>query len=268
MNGPRRTITEMDVNYSKGSAMRVLPVVVSLAFSLLMLILYFSLSHEPPRSTSAVETNHLIVRTLGDSKLTVSQIATGLEADYADLYAKFNLQRTAKVFVDIYPNIEEFNKFIGSQSLEFPNIPVAMYENRLSFIMPDNQNADYDMDTLKKAIMHEWAHFLAGQVQSAPNTRWLSEGVASYYGGQKSNPKEIKAAISKGYPTIDELNDSRYADCRVLGYTLSEFIAGKWGEDSLLELLAFNGNTQQALKISQEDFEKQWHQFIEQNYLK
>jgi hypothetical protein len=259
---------EMDVNYSKGSSMRVIPVVASLLLSLLALILYFAFSHEPLQSGSAVQTDHLIVRALGDSQLAINETATKFETDYANLQSKFGLERTAQVFVDIYPSMEEFNKFTRGQSLEFPSIPVVLSENRLSLVLPSSQSSGYDMDSLNKIIVHQWAHLFAGQIQSSQNVKWLNESIALYYGEQKVDPEEASEAISRGYPTIDDLNDNRYSDLNSLGHSLSEFIVDKWGEDSLIELLAFNGNIQQVFKINKEDFEKQWHQFIEQQYLK
>lgn len=258
---------EMDVSYSRGTNIRAIALAVTIMLSVLSLFLYFFQNSRPLHSTSAVETEHLIVRSLGDDKLEVNDIAYRLEADFSNLLESLHLQRSTKVIVDIYPNMEEFNKFFGSQGLEFSPIPVVMYENRISFVLSTAQSTNYDMDSINKVINHLWTHFLINQMPSSPDIKWLSESIALYYGGQKSDLDAIGFAIEKGYPTIEELNGERYADLTSLGYTLSEFIAGKWGEDSFAELLAFNGNTEKVLKISKQEFEKQWHEFIEQKYM-
>lgn len=268
MKEPRKTITEMDILYSKGTNIRAVALAVTILLSLLSLFLYFSQSSKPLSSASAVETEHLIVRSLGDDKLEINEFASELEADFADLLDKLQLQRTTKVIVDIYPNMEEFNRFFGNQSLEFPSIPVLMSANRISIVLPSAQNPDYDMTSINKVIKHTWTHFLINQIQSSPDIKWLNESMALYYGGQKNDPNSISLAVRKGYPTIDDLNRQRYSDLSSFGYTLSEFIVNKWGEESLVELLAFNCNTQQALKISKQEFENEWHQFIEQKYVK
>lgn len=268
MSEPRRTIMEMDVAHSRGINWRAIPYVVSIAVSILGLIFYFGLSDEPLSSTDAVETNHLIVRSLGADSISIKEVSSRLEADFSVLLDKLKVERTAKVFIDIYPDRETFDKDLRNPDFEFSEVPVSMSEGRLSIIFPSN-NEGPDMDPVYKAADHQLIHFIADNIQaSSTNIKWLKESIAMYYGGQNANSDMIKSVVRKGYPKIDELNDSRYADLYSVGYILAEFIADKWGEESLVELLAFNGNIPQVLKISKEDFEKEWHQYLEQKYIK
>lgn len=269
MSEPRKTIMEMDVAHSRGVTWRVIPYVASIALSILGLILYFGLSTEPLSSTDAVETNHLVVRSLGADSISIKEVSSRLEADFSVLLAKMKVERTAKVFVDIYPNRETFDKDLRNPDFEFPEVPVSMSQGRLSIILPSNREEDRNMDSVYKAADHQLTHFITDNIQaSSANIKWLKESIAMYYGGQGVNPDMIKSIVQKGYPKIDELNDSRYNDLYSVGYTLAEFITDKWGEENLVELLAFNGNIPQVLKVGTEDFEKEWHQYIKQKYMK
>ena len=71
------------------------------------------------------------------------------------------------------------------------------------------------------------------------------------------------------YSTITELNEdfNKGRGIYQMGHTLIEYIVRKWGSVSVVELIKTNGSIESVLKISPEEFEKGWYQYVEQTYL-
>lgn len=96
---------------------------------------------------------------------------------------------------------------------------------------------------------------------------WLWEAVAIYEANQAHNPLSFQYMRNGQYPSLQELNQrSKGAKIYDVGYTLVEFIENKWGHDKLIKLILEYGNVQKVLDVSEDEFSKQWNEFVRAKY--
>ena len=99
------------------------------------------------------------------------------------------------------------------------------------------------------------------------NPRWLWEATAIYESKRPQVPEisDLKCITHNSVPTLSSLNEHPFNIYKV-GFFLVEFIETTWGRDTLLALVKFDGDTQEALGISENDFEQRWLEFLRKNY--
>ncbi|OEH86847.1 hypothetical protein BHU72_00855 [Desulfuribacillus stibiiarsenatis] len=100
------------------------------------------------------------------------------------------------------------------------------------------------------------------------SAEWLSEGVSVYEANQFRNPKDFNYIRENQFSTLSELSDTNNTKEYDLGYVVVEFIQVTWGIDALNNLIKSGGNVSATLKISTQEFEKEWNQYIREKYLK
>jgi hypothetical protein len=108
------------------------------------------------------------------------------------------------------------------------------------------------------------------QKQIANNPRWLWEAVAIYESGYpRFDPSKISYMKGGDYSSLTELNEdfNKGREIYQVGHALIEYIVRKWGSVSVVELIKTNGSIEFVLKISPEECEKGWYQYVEQTYL-
>jgi len=121
--------------------------------------------------------------------------------------------------------------------------------------------------------LHEFCHAVSLVVNNTigNNPRWLWEAVALYEAGEFVNPATISYLVSGNFPTLSELNsDFNTGGNKIysVGYLLSEFIIANWDKNQFVNLIKANGNIEETLGISSQQFEEAWKNFVINKYLK
>jgi hypothetical protein len=140
-------------------------------------------------------------------------------------------------------------------------------EDRIHAMSP-NQPGWGPYDRRMSDLVHEFAHAVTLHVNPrfANRPRWLWESVAIYEAGQKVDPRTLPYMTERRPPSFAELgsvDDKRVYD---VGYTIAEFIVGRWGAEGLRALIRNNGDTAAALGVSQAEFETQWFAYVRKTY--
>lgn len=136
----------------------------------------------------------------------------------------------------------------------------------------------------KKVAVHEFAHtvtlkLLLNQEQKPIVSKkfdkkfssfptWLWEGISVYEAQQFVDPKTLSYLNNQQYPSITELND-RFKGGKIYGcgFTIIEYIIYKYGQDNYIQLIKNYGDLKRTFNISEEQFCKEWHEFVKTKYL-
>ncbi len=129
----------------------------------------------------------------------------------------------------------------------------------------------YRGDYTSQIALHEFCHAVSLVVNSTigNNPRWLWEAVAIYEAGEFVNPTTISYLVGGNFPTLAELNsDFNSGENKIysVGYLLSEFIITNWDKNHFVSLIKSNGNIQQTLEITTQQFEEDWKNFVITTY--
>ncbi|MCJ7647458.1 MAG: hypothetical protein MUP85_02485, partial [Candidatus Lokiarchaeota archaeon] len=120
-------------------------------------------------------------------------------------------------------------------------------------------------DMTEKLPVHEFTHCLVMNfIDPSQIPIWLWEGVSLYEAEQKYDLTKTQYIKEKKLPAFEELNS--YQKAFEFGYSLVEYIISKWGKNRLKDLITANGNIENALGISQEEFYNGWNEFLKKNY--
>lgn len=120
--------------------------------------------------------------------------------------------------------------------------------------------------------LHEFCHAASLVVNNriGNNPRWLWEAVAIYEAGEFVDPKTLSYLVSGNYPKMAELNSdfnsSGANKIYSVGYLLSEFIIKNWDKEKFIGLIKSNGNIQETLGITTQEFEVAWESFVKAKY--
>lgn len=136
----------------------------------------------------------------------------------------------------------------------------------------------------KKVAVHEFAHtvtlkLLLDNEQKPINSNefdkkfqlfptWLWEGISVYEAQQFVDPKTLPYFNKGQYPSIEELN-SRLKGGKIYscGFTIIEYIISKYGHENYIQLIKNYGDLRTTFNISDEQFCKEWYEFIKTKYL-
>ena len=137
----------------------------------------------------------------------------------------------------------------------------------------------------KKVAVHEFAHTVtlkllldneAQPVNSkdfdkkfATFPTWLWEAISVYEANQFVDPKTLPYLYNGRYPDITELN-SRLKGGKIYscGYTIIEYILAKYGQDNLITLVKNYGDLKRSFNVTDDEFCKNWYEFVKEKYLK
>ena len=123
----------------------------------------------------------------------------------------------------------------------------------------------------QKEAVHEFAHVVTLNMnpEFGNNPRWLWEAVAMYEAQEFRDPRDVDYMKEGKYPTLADLNEGFNTGRSIydVGYTLVAYIVNDWGSDALINLIHSNGDIEGVLSVTEEAFEKGWHEFVESRYL-
>jgi hypothetical protein len=164
-------------------------------------------------------------------------------------------------------------------------VAVAISENNLIII--DNSRMKTHPFTLEVTLKHELCHlFLHDYIKDGSLPRWFNEGVSQWVSGGiaeliiQENKDLLKQAtltgrlisirdLADGFPADDKYLHLAYQQSRsIVNYIVKEF-----GPSGILQIMdhlkdnaSINMAVLNALSVSMEDLEKDWHMYLRKKY--
>jgi len=191
---------------------------------------------------------------------SVDSLIPYLENNYKRILNDFRLSALPVTRVKIYPDMKSFHLSINQPDAPDQVMATAFGKDEFRMVSPTKGGEE-----MMKFISHEFTHCVHLNIDYSPNNpRWLWEGVAMYESGWFMDPKEIDDIKNKNYPPLKTLgNGMEY----MLGYVIIEAIKDLWGFDTVIGLIKHQGNIQQVLNITEEEFEKKVFDRIHKKYI-
>ena len=204
------------------------------------------------------ETEHFIIHYNDKDSSCISDILSKLEEKHPKI-CLLGYQSTAKFDIMIYHDLKTFHSAILQPA--YPAWTVGYTPTDKVYMaspLYDGPNFSYKM-MLFEAV-HEFVHAVIFRIPKTGHIpEWLSEGIASYVGGQTYRKLD---AIWKNelIPTFDDL-EARLGT-KGLGYKWSysivEFAVNTYGIEKLPLWIKNGGDIQKTFGISKEQFWKNW----------
>jgi hypothetical protein len=216
------------------------------------------------KTDRALKTTHFqIFYTPLDDK-NIKEIADSLENSYPRITAQLQSGNLPVVNVHFYENSATLIK-------AFPGLPEwavgqATSVSEIHMISPNDSKQDYQ--TMIRNTKHEFAHCVSMKINPAigNNPRWLWEAIALYEANFPWDPHMLSYLVNQKPPGIKELNEFSNPAIYEVGYFVAQFIVETYGAATLKTLIQHNGNLKDTLKITDEEFTRQWFAFVKKRY--
>lgn len=241
------------------------------------------------RNISAVDkvtelkTSHFVISYHGIYDDEARDVAKRLEEDYDRIRTDLKDPAHETIRVFIYPTRTNFNKGTG-----MPNSTAngtSRGPNEFHIVWTTWFNSIFPDDPIKTSV-HEFTHciqlnILISEAQkdwsnsdsvnfdkvfeekfSNKYPQWFWEALCDYEAGIV-NKLSVNYGMRKNLD-LKELNKSN--QIYNVGYTIVEYIVAKWGKEKLPELITSYVDLQGVLKVSEEEFEKGWVDFVKVKY--
>jgi hypothetical protein len=244
---------------------------------LTVLILTFSLVYFIPESRREIKTQHFtFLFSSSIDTATIMKLAKALESNYYRIGSDLKTKPSDNIETNIYAQRWRYIKATGNWSGS-GNIEGI---SKLHFV----EDAWGESDNIKVAI-HEFAHtitlklLLDNEKQPIDSKNfdrkfstfpiWLWEAISVYEANQFVDPKTLPYLNSGQYPNISELNNrlkgGKIYSC---GYTIIDYILSKYGQDNFISLIESYGDLKKTLNVTDDQFCKDWYDFVKAKYLK
>ena len=223
------------------------------------------------------------------AKRYISYISVVLESAYRQLCGELGVTLNEKVAVRVYPSYRSFCEAIGkefSSSVTHKQVFGKFQEggdddaNGIYMTLPNSDILRDQENLYDKILLHELIHILAEKITPTHKLQdqclhWLVEGLADYKSREIS--REYAQAILKSgvaYKSIPPLRDLEIKDVDKFdamgGYTygasIIEFINKRYGFEKVMELYKNPNEYKSVFGFSRDEFEKQWQEFLIENY--
>lgn len=203
-----------------------------------------------------------------------------LESAYKTLTEKYHFTPDGPITVEIFPNHEDF----AVRSLGLPGLGALGVCFGKVIAMDSPSAREKDEFNWGSTLWHEFTHVITLQMTAHRIPRWFSEGLSVYEErharpgwGDRWNVDTIQAYNHGQFVKIADLDAAftrpQSPDSVPLAYfqasLVCDFVEQKFGFDAVLRMLALYKNgektpgvLQQALKLSEADFDSQFDQFV------
>ena len=244
---------------------------------LAILILTLSIIYFIPESRKEIKTQHFnLLFSSSIDTTTIIELANALESNYTRIGNDLKTQPSDNIQTYIYAQrwryIKATGNWGGSGNIEGIS--------KLHFV----EQAWGESDN-KKVAVHEFAHtitlklLLDGETQPVDSKSfdkkfstfptWLWEAISVYEANQLVDPKTLPYLNNGQYPNISELNNrlkgGKIYSC---GYTIIEYILSKYGQDNFIKLIKNYGDLKKSFNVTDDQFCKEWYEFVKEKYLK
>ncbi len=228
-----------------------------------------------PHSTTGIhlalqtcaETEHFVLYCIEVDQAVSEIIASQLEDDFERITAHLNHQPSAKIDVEIYPNLQSFHTAVNHQAgLEW--FIGEAESGKIRMVTPLNPGPRHTFETVMQTAVHEFTHLIVDEMTDRNIPAWLDEGIATYESGQRQ-PQFVAARIEQNLPGIADLNFNSGTDSNTayaFSYTVIEFIMQEFGINYVVALVTNEGDFEETLNMSKTEFEQAWQAFIIAEY--
>ena len=244
---------------------------------LAIFILTLSIIYFIPENRKEIKTQHFtFIFSSSIDTATIIKLANALKENYSRIGNDLKTQPSEDIETNVYAQRWRYIKATGNWSAS-GNIEGI---SKLHFV----EQAWGESDD-KKVAVHEFAHtvtlklLLDNEVQPINSKNfdkkfstfpiWLWEAISVYEANQFVEPKTLPYLNNEQYPSISELNNrlkgGKIYSC---GYTLIEYILSKYGQDNFINLIKNYGDLKRTFNVTDEQFCKDWYEFLKQKYLK
>lgn len=239
---------------------------------LTLLIIFFI-----PERRKEIKTQHFtFLFSSSIETIKITELANVLESNYARIGNDLKTNPSESIEVNIYAQrwryIKATRNLSGSGNIEGIS--------KLHFV----ELAWGESDS-KKVAIHEFSHtvtlklLLDNEEQPVISKNfdkkfstfpiWLWEAISVYEAKQFVDPKTLPYFNNGQYPGISELNNrikgGKIYSC---GYTIIEYILSKYGQENLINLIKNYGDFQSTFNIRDDQFCREWYEFVKGKYLK
>ena len=235
----------------------------AIVFSFIILSFTFSCT-SMGKIDRVYNTTHFKINYTVLDDINIKEIADSLENSYPKITSHLQSGDLPVVNVHFYKNIADLVK-------AFPNFPVwsvgqAINVSEIHMISPNDPKQDYQ--TMIRNTKHEFAHCVSMKINGTigNNPRWLWESIALYEANLPWDPHMLPYLVSQKPPSLYTLNEFSNPNIYEVGYFIAQFIAETHGTTALKSLIQNNGNLEDTLNISDEEFTKQWFAFVKKKY--
>jgi len=234
----------------------------------IQILLLFSCANTESNDLPPVEIdtdNFSFVLYDGLSQDKLASIQSKLSDNYVRVLGDFEITSMGKVTVRIWSNeknfLDDMERAIGRRYTGASGWVYSATDIRVL----------YRGNATGQIALHEFCHAASLVVNNriGNNPRWLWEAVAIYEAGEFVDPKTLSYLVSGNYPTIAELNSDFNSGANKIysvGYLLSEFIITTWDKSRYVGMIKSNGNIQETLGITTQEFESDWKKFVIAKY--
>lgn len=236
----------------------------------ILILLLYSCAKSETKGSAPVEIdsdNFSFVLYDGLSQSNLPTIQSKLSDNYARVLGDLEITSMSKVTVRIWSNEKNFlddmesaigRRYTGASGWVYSSTDIRIL---------------YRGNATGQIALHEFCHAVSLVVNSriGNNPRWLWEAVAIYEAGEFVDPKTLSYLVSGNFPALAELNsdfNSGVNKIYSVGYLLSEYIITNWDKSRYVNLIKSNGNIQETLGISTQEFEVEWKNFVTAKYFK
>lgn len=239
-------------------------------------VLLFVVLINIPESKDELKTQHFTFnfsRTIDRSK--ISDLSDALESSYLRISNELQTTPAENIETNIYAQRWRYVKATKNWGAS-GNIEGI---SKLHFI-----DQAWSEDDVKKIAVHEFTHtvvlklLIDQEPQPLPKSfdqkfatfpTWLWEGISVYEAGQFVDPQTLPYLSNTQYPNLSELNNRlKGGKIYTCGYTIVEYILSKYGRPKLIDLIKNYGDLKIVLGINEDQFCKDWHEFVKEKYLK
>lgn len=223
----------------------------------------------PPAFTASYASAHFVFNYTPLDTANIAQIASALEGQYPrivdDLAADGMPAGNVTFYVDHAALIAATQQIVGVVPAFASGLVTA--ENQIHLMSP-NAPAWGPYDRMISNLVHEFAHCVSMHVNPriANNPRWLWESVAIYEAQQRVDLRTIGYMTQLTPPSFQAMNDLNNTAVYDVGYSVAEFVVGRWGQAGLRALLAANGDTASVFGLTPDDFHREWFAFARARY--
>ncbi len=210
-----------------------------------------------------LQTQHF--RLFGDrvTDAVLRDVADNLEANFTRVLADLSVSSVQPVSVKVWQDQGSWNAAVQAffgRSL-----------NPAGYVTGPNELRVLDGTHVARNAVHEFCHTVSLHVNPnfGNNPRWLWESVALYENSELVDPRTLSYMVNGNPPTLEQLNSDVSASRQVyeVGYLIGEFVAVRFGQPTLVQLIRANGDTATVLGMSPQSFETAWYAFVRERYL-
>jgi hypothetical protein len=199
----------------------------------------------------------------------IATIAAAVESHYTRIVEDLGAGSMPPVHVTLYLDHAAMAAATQATAGVIPAFASGLVtaENQIHLMSP-NAPAWGPFDRMLSNLVHEFAHCVSLRVNPrvANNPRWLWESVAIYESGQSVDLRSVGYMTALTPPTLESLSTFDNGRVYEVGYWIAEFVVSRWGRRALRDLVAANGDTTAALRLSPADFHREWFAFVRERY--